>query len=315
MTTEKTIAVTGASGFIGRRICQVLSSAGYQVRAFVRSSQQATALGKTITDSVSGRLDDSVALRQLVNGVDAVIHCAGTVRGATQQQFDQVNVDGLQNLITVMKEKDQPPRLLVLSSLAAREPQLSFYSASKRKAEELLKDQGAGLQWLALRPPAVYGPGDKELLPLFRMMAKGIAPIPGDPSARFSMIFVDDLAAAVLAWCDQNPVVTGIHTLDDGTLGGYSWQDVCAIVSSLCGRRIYQLALPTALLLTPATINRELAKWFGYAPMLTPEKLRELRHPDWVCGEDSIRARLSWQPTVQLSDGLRKTPGWCKKIQ
>ena len=315
MTTEKTIAVTGASGFIGRRICQVLSSAGYQVRAFVRSSQQATALGKTITDSVSGRLDDSVALRQLVNGVDAVIHCAGTVRGATQQQFDQVNVDGLQNLITVMKEKDQPPRLLVLSSLAAREPQLSFYAASKRKAEALLEDQGAGLQWLALRPPAVYGPGDKELLPLFRMMAKGIAPIPGDPSARFSMIFVDDLAAAVLAWCDQNPVVTGVHTLDDGTLGGYSWQDVCAIVSSLCGRRIYQLALPPALLLIPATINRELAKWFGYAPMLTPEKLRELRHPDWVCGEDSIRARLSWQPTVQLSDGLRKTPGWCKKIQ
>lgn len=308
------VAVTGASGFIGQTICVILTAAGWKVRALVRSENQALRLDGKVDECIYARLDDSTALQRLVKDCEAVVHCAGSVRGSTQQQFDRVNVTGLHNLLNAIGSATQPAKLLVLSSLAAREPKLSFYAASKKTAEELLERQNPGLRWIALRPPAVYGPGDTELLPLFRMMAKGIAPVPGNPKARFSMIHVDDLASAVLAWLECANVSNGVYTLHDGCENGYNWKQVCDTVSALCDRKVRQFAVPPLLLDVLAVLNRWLSRVFGYAPMLTPEKLRELRHPDWVCDNRRISEALRWEPALKLRDGLQKTPGWCSKL-
>jgi len=308
---SKCIAVTGASGFIGQTICRLLRQRGWQLRALVRSPSSARLLQGLVDDTVTGHIQDPSALKQLVAGTYAVVHCAGAVRGATQQAFDQVNVDGVKHLVDAVTACESPPRLVSLSSLAAREPQLSFYATSKRRGEEILQQYGKQLQWIALRPPAVYGPGDKELLPLFQLMAKGVAPVLGEKNARFSMIYVDDLAAAVLAWLERDAVPNGVYSLHDGRQGGYGWGEVVALVSRLCQRRVREIGVPAAALLVPAWINRTLARWIGYAPMLTPEKLRELRHPDWVCDNEAIQGVLDWQPQVQLEEGLRRTPGWC----
>ena len=240
--------------------------------------------------------------------------CAGAVRGADQQAFDRVNVDGLRNLLAALGTVDTPARLLCLSSLAAREPQLSFYAASKRRGEQLLEQQAGGLEWLALRPPAVYGPGDRELLPLFKLMARGLAPLPGRADARFSMIFVDDIVAAILSWLQHERVASGVYSLHDGRRGGYDWTDVCASVARLCRRRVRSIQIPAGVLDVSARVNSCLARWFGYAPMLTPQKLRELRHSDWVCDNDAIYKALDWQPAVQLEEGLRRTPGWSRLL-
>ncbi len=303
------VAVTGATGFIGTCLCARLRGAGHRVRALVRRPENANGLRRDGVETLAGSLEDAAALEMLVAGADAVIHCAGSVRGATQADFDRVNVAGLQRLLAALQASDAPPRLLALSSLAAREPQLSFYARSKRRGEELLEASEA-VAWTALRPPAVYGPGDRELLPLFRAMARGVAPVPGSPSARFSMLFVDDLAGAALAWlqCESHP--QGIYTLDDGRRGGYDWHEVAAIVSRLCGRRVRLLRLPVGLLSLPAWLNRTGARLFGYAPMLTPEKLNELRHPDWVCDSDALIRATGWRPRVRLEEGLARTPGW-----
>jgi nucleoside-diphosphate-sugar epimerase len=308
---SKCVAITGATGFIGQRVCSLLHQRGWRVRALLRSPTRAQALQPCIDEALQGALDDRAALARLVTGVTAVVHCAGAVRGASPQAFDRANVDGVRNLLAALGADDMPPRLLCLSSLAAREPELSFYAASKRRGEQLLEQQAGGLEWMVLRPPAVYGPGDRELLPLFKVMAKGFAPLPGRADARFSMIFVDDIAAAVLAWLQQEAVPSGVYSLHDGRPGGYDWTEVCDIVAKLCQRKVRRLAIPTGLLDLPARLNRSLAQWAGYAPMLTPEKLRELRHPDWVCDNEALRKVLDWQPEVQLEDGLRRTPGWC----
>jgi len=309
------VAVTGATGFIGQTLCRLLQQHGWRVRALLRSPGRARELQLCVDEPLPGALDDPAALTRLVSGAAAVVHCAGAVRGASQQAFDRVNVDGVRNLLAALGAVDKPPRLLCLSSLAAREPHLSFYAASKRRGEQLLEQHAGGLEWLALRPPAVYGPGDRELLPLFRVMAKGFAPLPGRADARFSMIFVDDIAAAVLAWLRQPAVPSGVYSLHDGRRGGYDWADVCATVEALCQRRVRPLPIPPGLLDVPAWLNRSLAPWFGHAPMLTPEKLRELRHPDWVCDNDALQEVLDWQPAVQLEEGLRRTPGWCPSIE
>jgi nucleoside-diphosphate-sugar epimerase len=260
---------------------------------------------------IRGDLHDEDALTSLVEGAYAVIHCAGVVRGASQQDFDTVNVEGLSRLLDVVQRVENSPRLFALSSLAAREPGLSFYAASKRRGEQLLEQRATDLNWLALRPPAVYGPGDREMLPLFRAMAKGFAPVPGKKTSRFSMIYVEDIAELVAAWLDRENVASGIYTLHDGRARGYSWGDVCQTVAEICQRPVRPVEIPSVLLDIPAWLNMHLSRWFGYAPMLTPQKLRELRHPDWVCDNAGLTELLGWQPRVQLREGLLQTPGWC----
>lgn len=308
------IAVTGATGFIGKAICRRLHAGGYKVRILARSPQRAAGLGVTVDQVVHGDLHDEAALRELVSGAQAVVHCAGVVRGARQADFDRVNVTGVEKLLDALQEQSQPPALFYLSSLAAREPSLSFYANSKYRSEQVLAARGGGLRWLALRPPAVYGPGDRELLPLFQLMSKGIAPVLGDRDARFSMVYVDDIAALVQAWLEQGAVASGVFSLDDGRPGGYSWSDVSETVAGLCQRPVRQVAVPAMVLSVPAWINRTLARCLGYAPMLTPEKLRELRHPDWVCDNRALQEKLDWQPQMQLEQGLSHTPGWCARL-
>ena len=309
------VAVTGATGFIGRTICRLLHGEGWKLRALVRSESRAQALKGCVDEWVPGDLDNRASLQKLILNARAVVHCAGAVRGASQQAFDRVNVDGVRNIVNAIVSSVNAPRLLSLSSLAAREPCLSFYAASKRKGEQVLEQQARALDWIALRPPAVYGPGDRELLPLFRLMAKGIAPVLGNHDARFSMIYSQDIARAVQGWLLQDSCVSGVYSLHDGKQGGYSWSDVSATVSRLCQRSVREFAVPSVLLNVPARVNRRLAQWLGYAPMLTPEKLRELRHPDWVCDNNAIQQVLDWQPRVQLEEGLKRTPGWCARIK
>ena len=306
----KSVAITGATGFIGQTITRHLVTAGYRVRALVRSVERAGCLPAGGIDLTPGSLEDSGSLESLTRGADAVVHCAGAVRGATQKQFDRVNAEGVMRLLQVLESQDTPPRLLALSSLAAREPQLSFYAASKYQGEQVLVNEARRVAWDVLRPPAVYGPGDREMLPLFTAMARGIAPVPGALHARFSLLYVDDLAAAVLAWIVSGHAGNGIYTLDDGREGGYDWRDVAAIVGQLCRRRVHLLRVPAWALDIPARLNRRASRLFGYAPMLTPEKLRELRHADWVCDHAALHAATGWQPRIQLEEGLLKTPGW-----
>lgn len=306
----QTIAVTGATGFIGQAICKRLTDAGYRVCALVRANSTTTLPLSAMVTRVTGSLEDTSSLESLVENAVAVVHCAGTVRGATQQQFDRVNVEGVRRLLRVLENRNTSARLLTLSSLAAREPQLSYYAASKYKGEQVLINEAGKVSWLALRPPAVYGPGDRELLPLFRFMARGIAPLPGSPEARFSMVFVADLADAVLAWLRCEHFNSGVYTIDDGTAGGYNWLEVRAIVARLCQRPVRTVRIPAWLLDVAAHVNRAASRLLGYAPMLTPEKLRELRHPDWVCDSNKFIEQTGWKPAVQLEEGLRLTPGW-----
>lgn len=232
-----------------------------------------------------------------------MIHAAGVVRGGSRRAFNAVNVDGTAAVIDAVKRRRHPPRLLLISSLAAREPQLSWYAGSKRAAEQLLEGEDA-LDWVIIRPPAVYGPGDRELLPVFRLMARGLATVPGSPDARISLIHVDDLVAAIEACLESGPAAHRTLTPCDGKTGGYDWNELAAIVGSVASQRVRIWSVPTPLLDSVARLNLLLGKATGRAPMLTPPKLRELRHPDWVVDNQVMTAVTGWRPKVGLRQGL-----------
>lgn len=303
------VALTGATGFVGGNLARALHGAGWRLRALSRPGADRGRLADLPIQWVEGALADEPALAALLDRADAVVHCAGAVRGASAPDFDSVNVDGTARLARIAAVAPTPPRFLLISSLAAREPQLSYYAASKRRGEQALRQAAAGLSWTALRPPALYGPGDRELFPVLRAMMHGIAPVAGPSEARFSMLHVDDLCAAVLRLLAGDAGRGQVFELHDGHVGGYSWPEAAVIAARVRAGRVLRLPLPTALLGPIATANARLARWTGRAPMLTPGKVRELRHPDWVCDNRAITEATGWTPTIDLEAGLRRLFG------
>ncbi len=306
-----TLALTGATGFIGSFLRPHLVSAGWKIRALHRSAPapRGTAESEGRIEWLRGSLSDADSLKRLVRGAAVVVHCAGAVRGGSARSFNQVNVEGVARLVQAARQLHPAPRFLLISSLAAREPRLSFYAASKRRGEAVLGSEAGAMPYTILRPPAVYGPGDRELLPLLVWMRRGIAPVIGERTARFSLLYVEDLAAAVsqaLVAADFRP---GPFELHDGRRGGYAWQEVMQTVAGISGRRVRGLRIPRAVLAVAATANHHLARAIGYPPMLTPGKVRELTHPDWVCDNDAFTRATGWVPRVGLEEGLRRTLG------
>ena len=300
------VALTGGTGFIGRRLVQRLLGHSHDITLLCRG-----AAAPVEARIVRGDLADRRALESLVASADAVIHLAGAVRGAVAADFERPNLEGTRQLLDAMDAVAPGVPLLVFSSLAAREPGLSHYAASKRAAEELALQRSGARPVLVLRPPAVYGPGDTEMLPVFRFMARtGLAPCAGHRGDRISLIFVEDLVDAAMHWLAQARQVHGLCTLHDGQPGGYDWMTLCALVGGLCGRRVRVWEVPPLLLDVAARINPLLCALTGRKPMLSPGKLRELRHPDWSCDNRAASDLLGWAPRTPLAEGLERTPGW-----
>jgi len=278
---------------------------GFHVRALVRNPDKARELAAQGASIIVGDLQDPTALQQFVAGSDAVIHAAGVVRGSSQADFDQVNVAGTAALLSVIKTQTHFPRLLLLSSLAAREPDLSWYAHSKRDSEKLL-EQDRDLDWIIMRPPPVYGPGDKEMLPVFRWMGRGIAFVPGSTEARFSLIHIADLVAAIMACLYSPETRHQILPLSDGKPGGYNWHEMASIAGATWARRVRLWRVPGWLFDAVARLNIRVAGITGDTPMMTPPKLRELRHRDWVVDNEAISAVTEWTPAISLQEGLQE---------
>jgi nucleoside-diphosphate-sugar epimerase len=300
------IAITGATGFIGSTIARRLLAAGWEIRALTRRTSDRNLLSGFGVRWVEGALDDVDSLKRLVRGVDAVVHCAGLVRAATQGQFNLVNDDGVRHMVQAATEQNSVPRFLLISTLAAREPHLSYYAGSKRQGEEVLTANFGDMPWAVFRPPGVYGPGDRDLLPIFRWIMNGFAPIIGSGKGRFSLLYVDDLAEAVVQWLDHGNRHGCTFELHDGNPEGYSWHDVIDTIARLRGRFVVRLKVPVILVKILAALNQLSAQTLGYAPMLTPGKVRELRHPNWICDNTALVNDTGWAPRILLEEGLRR---------
>ena len=225
----KCVALTGATGFIGRRLVDTLLGLGFEVRALCRNPDEA-ALPASVT-AVRGALEDEASLAQLVANADAVVHCAGLIKAAAPGDLDRVNRLGTISLVEACARQASPPPLIFLSSLAARHPQLSDYAASKKRAEEDLARVGEKVHWTVLRPPAVYGPADRETFQLFRALRYGLFLMPALDGARLSLIYVDDLGEAIAALLSA-PIESGqTFEVRDACAEGYSWR---AIAEASC---------------------------------------------------------------------------------
>lgn len=303
------IAVTGATGFVGRHAVAALATQGWRVRVLVRS-EPAHALWRDIhPEVVLGSLSDATTLQRLVRGADAVLHLAGAIKARDTAAFMQVNRDGTQALAEATLAAAPKAHFLHVSSLAAREPSLSGYCASKQAGEEAALST-LGLEHTSvLRPPAVYGPGDRETLVFFQLARQPLIPLLGRPSARMAVIHVADLASAFIARLHAGPSGR-VEGLSDQQPAGYSWQQILAAAAAAVGNHKPRFVqVPRPLLQGIGQAAGGLAQLAGQAAMFNPGKLRELLHEDWSATADSLFVPDD-APRYSLESGFRTTAAW-----
>ncbi|HTQ37161.1 MAG TPA: NAD-dependent epimerase/dehydratase family protein [Steroidobacteraceae bacterium] len=305
------VALTGATGFIGRGLAPLLAAAGWRVRLLLRRDPVLPEWRGLDPQIVAGDLGDAVALRQLVTGAAAVVHVAGLIKAARRRQYDAVNHAGSAALAAAVHDVAPAAHFLHVSTIAAREPRLSDYAASKRAGEDAVLRR-LGERVTVLRPPAVYGPGDRETLVFFQLAGKGYVPLAGSPQARAAMIHVDDLTALLVALLREAPR-GAVLTAADARPAGYSWHEVLRTAALAVGNPRARLFHAPAALLHGVALAGDLARACGTANMLNHQKLRELRHGDWSVSAAEWARPPGWQPRYRLDEGFSQTVAWYRR--
>jgi nucleoside-diphosphate-sugar epimerase len=252
-----------------------------------------------------GDLADRPALDALVDGVEAVIHVAGVVNPPDPALFAG-NVAGTLE-VAAASVAAQVPRFIQVSSLAAREPHLSTYGASKRRAEKIVS--ASGLDWTIVRPPAVYGPRDSEIFELFRAARWGVVPMP--MQGRSSLIHAEDLARLLLALVPGGEEVRSrTFEPEDASEDGWLHRDLARAIGDAVGRRVWVPQFSKRSLLKFAALDQALRR--GKAK-LTPDRVNYMTHPDWVCSKAMAPPIERWSARIDTREGLKATAEWYRR--
>ncbi len=307
------VAVTGATGFVGSHVIRRLTAGGHAVRILARRMPITALTPNRPLEVVLGDLDDLPSLHRLVAGVDAVIHVAGVIKARHAADFHRVNVEGTRHVAKALCEVSPDLRVIHVSSLAAREPGLSPYCASKRGGEEAIGALPNPARLTILRPPAVYGPGDVEIFPMFKAAALGFCAYPAARQSRLSLIHAADLAAAIVA-AAETPLPDPVYELDDGHGGGYAWAEIGAGLSAALGRSVRMIRVPRPLLKAVAGGVEVHRRVTGSLTALSLAKVPELYHRDWEAQGPRLEAQTGWIPAFDLAGGFADTLAWYRAM-
>jgi nucleoside-diphosphate-sugar epimerase len=292
------LAITGGTGFVGAHLLDAALDAGHIVKALTRRDQPP----REGLAWVSGDLHDRAALENLVDGADAVIHVAGVITAANAAGFELGNVAGTLTMLAAATAGGVR-RFVHVSSLAAREPKLSLYGASKHRAEELV--HGSGLDWVIARPPAVYGPGDKETLELFRMAKLRLMLMP--PKGRVSVIHVGDLARLLLALAEYSAPSNLLVEADDGKPNGWTHREFARALGRAVGTKPAIVSSPGIVLRLAARADQ---LFRGPRAKLTVDRAAYFSHRNWVIEPRRGCPPGLWQPSIATEEGLKQTAAW-----
>jgi nucleoside-diphosphate-sugar epimerase len=316
------ILVTGASGFLGGHVAELAAERGHSVRALVRRTSDRRHLESLKNvELFEGAVEDTDRVREAVEGVDAVIHSAGLVKARDPDEFFTVNVGGTSNLVQAARGRGLK-RFVLVSSLEAcgpsadgapvpgdQESPVTAYGRSKLAAEKVVQSMAAEMPSVILRPGAIYGPRDSEILEMFKSIQRGILPLVGDGEAKGTWIYATDCADACLRALDADVPSGRAYFVDDGC-GPIALKDMLADAERALGRKaLMRTALPVPLFMTVARGVEVFGRLTNRPVMLTREKANMLLQ-HWVCSSEETRRDLGWTPQVPWNEGVAKAVRW-----
>jgi nucleoside-diphosphate-sugar epimerase len=313
------VLITGASGFIGRRLAEEIARRGHEIAALVRKTSRTAPLERIPVELVVGDLSDPGSLGPAVSGRDVVFHLAGVVQAVDEAAFEAANVAGTRNLLgACLDAAATPPRFVFVSSIAAAGPNatdrpaaedepprpVSAYGRSKLAAERLVLEAGARLPVTVVRPPNVLGPGSKELRTAMRLLRWRVQPAVGDDRPRTSLIDVDDLVEALILAAESPAALGRTYYVTDGR--AYAWPEILAALAEELGVRGPRLRVPFRAQLLAAGLAELVARRTGRLPRLTRDIVRAGRDRYWIYDGSRIERDLGFRPRHGLRDSVRR---------
>jgi nucleoside-diphosphate-sugar epimerase len=322
-TDTPAVLVTGASGFIGGRLACALASRGYDVRVLARASSDLSSLQTIDYRRFEGDLTDPVSLIAAVSNADYIYHVGGLIKAPSDDVFAAVNGEGTKNLAAAARTHAPGlKRLLYVSSIAAVGPgppgglideltparPITPYGASKRLGEKWL--QQFDCHWTIVRPPAVYGPGDRGMFDLFQLAARHIRPTLGS-DGRISVAYVDNLVEGIILAAERPEGVGQIFVLTDGEVLGR--KQLARMIKAAVNTWAVPIHFPAWVVRSVARLSEAVATGFGRVAFFDRHKARELLATNWACNIDKAKLLLGYAPAVPTAEGLKKTAAWYRQ--
>jgi nucleoside-diphosphate-sugar epimerase len=322
------ILVTGSTGFIGKRVLLHLAAEGVKVRVFLRPESNGVVLPEGV-EVVRGSFGDTEALGRAVQGVDRIVHLAGVTKALDEADYDAANVMPVQNLLDAVREHNPGlKRFLLVSSLTVAGPAsegicgvcesdtpypVSAYGRSKLRAERLCMERSCAIPITIVRPPAVYGPGDRDVLQVFQMLAKGVLISAGSAATqRFSMIYVDDLVGGMMMAARSERAVGRIYYITSPR--SWSWDELIAAAQPVLGfTKLFRLSLPKPLVFFVGMLFGAVASFRGKVSLINRDKANELVQDYWVCSSQQAETDLGFTAGTALGEGVAKTIAWYQR--
>lgn len=315
--------MTGASGFVGGHLARALASSGYRLRLLARAASDLAALDGISFRRVEGDLADPTSLIDAVQDVHYIFHAGGLIKARSDEEFIQVNGEGTKNLAAAAKvHAPGLKRFVYVSSMAAGGPgpgaqpmdestpvkPITPYGASKRLGEKWL--QTFDLHWTIVRPPAVYGPGDRGLLQIFRIVARHIRPSLG-ADGMVSAVYVDNLVDGLLQAALRPEAVSQIFYVADDPPVRKS--EFARMIQSALDTWALPVHFPAWAVRLAARVSGAVARGFGRTALFDTHKANELLATNWACRIDKARLLLRYEPRVATAEGLKRTVAWYRR--
>jgi nucleoside-diphosphate-sugar epimerase len=312
--------VTGATGFIGSHLCEELIRRGYRVTCLSRETSSHTWIENLNVTHIRGDCTDRESLLRNSDEFDYVFHLAGLTKACSPDAFYSVNARGTANLVrTVAERNPSVKRFIYVSSLAAIGPSrngapvledtppapVSHYGKSKLEGEMAVLKFRDDLPVTILRPPAVYGPRDRDMLVLFQMIKKGFFFDLG--KCYYSLLYVDDLIQGILLSAEREQAVGKTFFLCDGNI--YTGDEIANEISSVLQVRARPVKVPKFAMSFFAAVSEKLNK----RGIINRDRIEDFKHTHWICEADKACKELGFSPKVLMKEGIRWTADWYRK--
>lgn len=316
------VLVTGATGFVGTHLLAHLRSTGATITALIRDPAKKFRLDAAEGRIVVGGFDDLKTLDEACRQQDVVFHVAGAIAARNEEEFLATNRDATARLVAAA-ERGGVRRFVLVSSQAAGGPSrpdrptrgddpphpVTQYGRSKLAGETVVRD--SALQWTIVRPPAVYGPHDREMFRVFQAVSRGLAPVFGDGSQQLSLIYGPDLAAALVAAASTPATIGGVFYAAHPQF--VTSRQLVDTIARVADRRPLVLPIPVAVGRLALRVTGAVARWANRVTVLTADKANELFQPAWLCDPGQLNAATGWHAQHDLEAGAKATWDWYRR--